>query len=140
MQQDGVGQLAFTFFPEEKDGTGEAEAGRRGKSQEATLDGPDASQAGAGAGSRPPRKRKHHSLMDKIYASPNLRAAWERVRANQGAPGGDGMTLDRFEERREERLAELAEDLRAKTYRPQPVRRVYIPKSDGGQRFLGIPR
>jgi RNA-directed DNA polymerase len=139
VQQDGVGQLTFTFFPEEKDGAGEAEAGGPGESQEATLDGPAASPSGAGAGSKPPRKRKHHSLMDKVYAAPNLRAAWERVRANQGAPGGDGMTIERFEERREERLAELAEDLRAKSYRPHPVRRVYIPKSDGGQRPLGIP-
>jgi len=61
------------------------------------------------------------------------------VAANGGAPGSDGMTIAKFGENADERLAQLAADLRAKTYRPQPVRRVLIPKSGGGQRPLGIP-
>ena len=85
------------------------------------------------------RKRKRYSLIDKVYALPNLNAAWERVKENRGAPGIDGMTVRKFAEAADERLAALSADLRAKTYRPQPVRRVYIPKSGGGKRPLGIP-
>jgi RNA-directed DNA polymerase len=77
--------------------------------------------------------------MDKVYALPNLLAAWERVRANGGAAGMDGMTIHKFSDGAQGRLERLSEDLRKKTYRPQPVRRVYIPKSGGGKRGLGIP-
>ena len=87
----------------------------------------------------PQRKRKWYSLYDKVYAVPNLQIAWERVQANRGAPGVDGNTVRKFEADVEVHLAALSEDLRAKTYRPQPVRRVYIPKSNGGKRPLGIP-
>ena len=61
------------------------------------------------------------------------------MRANRGAPGADGMTIEKFAEEADVRLQQLSQDLRAKTYRPQPVRRVFIPKSGGGQRPLGIP-
>ena len=88
---------------------------------------------------RPRTKRKGYSLMDKVYSPENLRSAFDRVKANNGASGIDGMTVKRFAEGAEQRLKALAEDLRRKTYRPQPVRRVYIPKSGGGQRPLGIP-
>jgi RNA-directed DNA polymerase len=69
----------------------------------------------------------------------NLKAAWQRVQANHGAPGSDGMTVEKFAENAEQRLQHLSEDLRAKSYRPQPVRRKLIPKNGGGQRPLGIP-
>ena len=82
---------------------------------------------------------KWYSLMDKVYALPTLTAAWEQVKANQGAAGIDRISIDRFEERAEQYLNELHQTLKDGTYRPEAVNRVYIPKSDGKQRPLGIP-
>lgn len=79
------------------------------------------------------------SVIDKVYAPATLAAAWAKVRANGGAAGVDGQSIDRFAARAETYLAELVSDLRAGTYRPQPVRRVDIPKGDGKTRPLGIP-
>jgi RNA-directed DNA polymerase len=129
--KDGVGQLVLQIvFPdgETSDGTGETEANGLGVSN-----GPSA------VGKQPARKRKWYSLIDKVYALPNLRRAWQQVAANGGAPGSEGMTIEKFRDNADERRAELAADRRAKTYRPPPVRRVFIPKSGGGQRPLGIP-
>jgi len=80
-----------------------------------------------------------YSLMDKVYAPATLEAAWERVRANKGAAGVDGESIERFAARSDVYLAELATALREGTYRPQPVKRVEIPKGDGRTRPLGIP-
>jgi RNA-directed DNA polymerase len=80
-----------------------------------------------------------YSLMDKVYAPATLAAAWARVRANRGAAGVDGLSIERFAARSETYLAELATALRTGEYRPQPVRRVEIPKGDGRTRPLGIP-
>lgn len=136
--RDGVGQLTFTIFLEENDGAGDA------KAQDASLcaapeDVREASRTSAARSDKPPKKRKHHSLIDKVYSPSNLLRAWARVRENQGAAGVDGITIRRFESKLGTRLSELSQDLRAKTYRPQPVRRVMIAKPDGGQRPLGIP-
>lgn len=84
-------------------------------------------------------KRKHHSLIDKVYALPNLLLAWEKVRVNRGAGGIDGQTIAQFEAKLLENLQELHRVLREGKYHPLPVRRVYIPKSDGSERPLGIP-
>jgi RNA-directed DNA polymerase len=80
-----------------------------------------------------------YSLIDKVWAPATLRSAWMRVRSNGGAAGVDGESIERFEARSEEYLAELSEGLRTGSYRPQAVRRVEIPKGDGRTRPLGIP-
>jgi RNA-directed DNA polymerase len=79
------------------------------------------------------------SLIDKVTAPATLQAAWEKVRAKRGAAGVDGQSVERFARQAELYLRELAEGLRDGSYRPQPVRRVEIPKGDGRTRPLGIP-
>jgi RNA-directed DNA polymerase len=84
--------------------------------------------------------RRFHALCDKLYLPYVLQAAWEQVRKNRGAAGIDQQTLDEIEALGVETfLAEIAQALREKSYRPQPARRVLIPKGDGKQRPLGIP-
>src|SRR4051794_34040480 len=83
---------------------------------------------------------RFYLLYDKIYREDILRHAYALARANAGAPGTDGMTFAAIEASGLEKwLAGLSEELASKTYRPDPVRRVTIPKPDGGERPLGIP-
>jgi RNA-directed DNA polymerase len=83
---------------------------------------------------------RFYLLYDKIHREDILRHAYALARANAGAPGRDGMTFARIEASGLERwLAGLREELVSKTYRADPVRRVSIPKPDGGERPLGIP-
>ena len=85
------------------------------------------------------KKRKWYTLIDKVYDKRNLRKAWVKVKENGGSPGVDGTTIEKFEENLEENLQNLRNELAAKTYVSQSLRRVAIPKPNGKQRILGIP-
>jgi RNA-directed DNA polymerase len=85
-------------------------------------------------------QRRFHQLYDKICTSEMLAHAWALTRANRGAPGVDGVSFEQIQAQGVEAyLLGLQEELRHKTYRPQAVRRVLIPKPGGGERALGLP-
>ena len=84
--------------------------------------------------------RRFHALYDKVYRDDVLYEAWKRVKANKGSNGIDGIAIEDIEAKGVERyLTRIQSELKSGTYRPLPVRRVMIPKSDGSQRPLGIP-
>jgi RNA-directed DNA polymerase len=86
------------------------------------------------------RSRRFHALYDRIGRPDVLWRAWEEVRANQGRAGVEGVRIEEVErDGVAAYLTELAADLTAQVYRPQPVLRVEIPKPDGRTRPLGIP-
>src|SRR6516164_4399064 len=78
-------------------------------------------------------------LMEEVCNRENLVRAWKRVRSNKGSPGVDGMTIDDARDYLREHWPSIRSQLLAGTYQPQPVKRVEIPKSDGGVRKLGVP-
>jgi group II intron reverse transcriptase/maturase len=79
------------------------------------------------------------NLIDRSLSIENLTAAWEAVRKNGGAAGADRITIRRWQRDWEARLVELGAEVRARQYRPIPLRRFRIPKADGNFRDFGIP-
>jgi RNA-directed DNA polymerase len=78
-------------------------------------------------------------LMEEVCERENLREALKRVRANGGSPGVDGMRVEELSDYLKDNWPTIREELLSGAYQPQPVRRVTIPKPDGGERKLGIP-
>ena len=78
-------------------------------------------------------------LMEEVCERENLQRAWQRVRRNKGAPGPDGMTIDDAKSYLREHWPDIRSRLLEGDYQPQPVKRVEIPKPDGGVRKLGVP-
>src|SRR5438270_10329500 len=78
-------------------------------------------------------------LMEEVCNRENLVRAWKRVRQNKGSPGVDGMTIDDARDYLREHWPSIRSQLLEGTYQPQPVKRVEIPKPDGGIRKLGVP-
>lgn len=79
------------------------------------------------------------ALMEPICDEANLHEAWRKVRANRGGPGSDEVDLDAYQQELRKNLATLRRDLLDESYLPLPLRRVRIPKKDGGERELAIP-
>ena len=78
-------------------------------------------------------------LMEEVCDRGNLERAWKRVRSNKGGPGVDGMTIEDAKVYLREHWLGIRSQLLSGTYQPQPVKRVEIPKPDGGIRKLGVP-
>lgn len=111
-----------------------SETERRGEAPEAVYRGTEA-MAAKPCTESPAETR----LMEEVVHRENLLKALKRVKANGGAPGVDGMTVQQLPDFLREHWLRIKEELLAGTYKPQPVRRVEIPKPDGGTRQLGIP-
>src|SRR6266480_2009062 len=93
----------------------------------------------SGATSEPENPASTNRLMEEVCERENLKAALQRVKANQGSPGVDGMTVMDIKDYLKQHWPAIREQLLSGTYEPKPVRRVEIRKLDGGVRKLGIP-
>src|SRR3984893_18600812 len=107
----------------------------RGEAREAGREETEAS----GAMNGPESPASTNRLMEEVCERENLKAALRRVKANQGSPGVDGMTVVGIKDYLKQHWPAIREQLLNGTYEPQPVRRVEIDKPDGGVRKLGIP-
>ena len=100
---------------------------------------PKASRDEAGLARHEPEGLGRVDLLEQVLARENLALAWKRVKSNRGSAGVDGLTIQATAEYLKTRWSQVKETLQNGSYRPQPVRRVQIPKSGGGMRELGIP-
>ena len=122
MRQNIQSNLDFSSSP-----TGEARAaGREGTESLRAANAPES----------PARTDR---LMEELVDRENLKEALRRVKANKGSPGVDGMTVDQLDDYLRQHWPAIREQLLSGTYKPKPVKRVEIPKPDGGVRKLGIP-
>src|SRR5580704_12947230 len=122
MRQNIQSNLDFSSLP-----TGEARmAGREGSESLRTMSAPESPAT-------------TERTMEKIVERENLKEALRRVKANKGAPGVDGMTVNQLDDHLKQHWPAIREQLLSGTYRPNPVKRVERPKPDGGVRKLGIP-
>ena len=80
-----------------------------------------------------------NTLLEEMLSDTNLELAFTQVKRNKGASGVDGMEVAELKDYLDKHLEEIKDSIRNKTYKPQPVRRVEIPKPDGGIRNLGVP-
>ena len=80
-----------------------------------------------------------NALLEQMLSDTNLRLAYKQVKRNKGTSGVDGMEVDELKGYLDDHLEEIKDSIRNKTYKPFPVRRVEIPKLDGGVRNLGVP-
>ncbi|HXW79974.1 MAG TPA: reverse transcriptase domain-containing protein [Acidimicrobiales bacterium] len=117
-------QLALAFMTE-----------GRGETPDVDREGTEA----ATAKREPKTPATVESLMEEVCQRDNLEQAWQQVRSNEGSAGVDGKTIDQTRDYLREHWPTIREELLNGTYRPQPVRRVELPKPDGGVRKLGIP-
>ena len=97
------------------------------------------SKAAKAKGAERKQRMDTSSLMEQILSKDNLNAAYLQVVRNKGAAGIDGMTVEELGAYLSENGESIREQLRTRKYKPQPVRRVEIPKPDGGVRNLGVP-
>ena len=93
----------------------------------------------AGLAQHDPEGLGRTDLLTQVVARANMVKAWKRVKANRGSAGADGLTIEATIEYLKTEWPRIREELQTGTYRPQPLRRVQIPKSGGGKRDLGIP-
>lgn len=110
-----------------------------GVGSETTGSLPRPGRTAAARAEQPALSLNPKSLMEAVVDQANLETAWRNVKANRGAPGPDGVTIADFPDWFRPRWPTLRQQLLDGTYRPGPVRRKAITKSDGGQRLLGIP-
>ena len=112
------------------------------------LDPPDRGEPPLGGrqGTEPPVAKPDpespalvEQIMEEVCERENCERAWKQVRRNKGGPGVDGMTIDAARDYLREHWPSIRSQLLDGTYQPQPVKRVEIPKPDGGVRKLGVP-
>ncbi len=103
------------------------------------LDDPDEGTESLVAKQDPESPANERWLMEEVCEGTNVKKAWQRVRANKGGPGVDGLTIDATADHLREHWPTIRQQLLEGTYAPQPVKRVEIPKPGGGVRKLGVP-